>query len=165
DGDPVRMAEAADRAYQKMHQQFGPVIGETAFRAWALRAVKLTRTRFPFLTVELAMEQGECLRGLRESVQGRDPAQAAEALTVLLANFLAVFIGLMGKNLPLTFLRDAWPEVEIGQAVRGDSCPLWLKKVDASGCRAAILHTGPPKLGPSPLTIHNSWREDVAARH
>ncbi len=114
DGDPVRMAAAADRVYQKIYQQFGPVIGETAFRAWALRALKLTRARFPFLTVDLATEQEAYLRGLRESVQGRDPAQAAEALTVLLANFLAVFFGLMGKNLPLTFLRDAWPDVEIG---------------------------------------------------
>ncbi|MCL5677419.1 MAG: hypothetical protein M1602_06110, partial [Firmicutes bacterium] len=37
-----------------------------------------------------------------------------DSLTALLTKFLAVFIGLMSKDLPLTFLRDAWPEVEIG---------------------------------------------------
>ena len=113
DGDPVRMAEATDRACRKLHQQFGPVIGDVAFRAWGLRALKLTRARFPFLAVDLVLEQGVSLRGLQESVQGRKPAQAAEALTALLTNFLSVFIGLMGKDLPLTFLREAWPEVEI----------------------------------------------------
>jgi hypothetical protein len=114
DGDPMRTADAAERVSQKLYQQFGPVIGDTAFRAWAYRALKLTRARFPFLTVDLALEQGGCLKGLQESVQGREPAQATEALTALLTNFLAVYIGLMGKNLPLTFLREAWPEVEIG---------------------------------------------------
>ncbi len=113
-GNPEQMAEAAERVCRKLHQQFGPSIGETAFRAWALRALKITRARFPFLAVEVAQEQGSCLRGLTESVQGRDAAGAADALTALVTNFLAVFIGLMGENLPMTFLRDAWPEVELG---------------------------------------------------
>ncbi len=113
DLDPDLMAEATERVCTKLYQQFGPVIGGKAFRAWAYRALKLTRARFPFLAVDLALEQDARLKGLRESVQGRGPVQVAEALTALLANFLAVFIGLMGKNLPFTFLRDAWPEVEI----------------------------------------------------
>lgn len=111
--DPERMADATGAVCRKLYQQFGPVIGDIAFRAWALRALKLTRARYPFLVVDLASEEGTVLKGLLESVQGRDPAQAAEALTTLLASFLAVFVGLMGENLPFTFLRDAWPEVEI----------------------------------------------------
>ncbi|MHB1134842.1 MAG: hypothetical protein ACYC4L_20925 [Chloroflexota bacterium] len=111
DRDPVRMAAATDRACRTLYGQFSPVIGDPAFQAWAYRALRLTQARYPLPTV--AVEPGGCLSGLQESAQGRDPAQAAEAFTSLLTNFLVVFVGLMGKNLSMTFLRDAWPDVEI----------------------------------------------------
>lgn len=113
DREPARMAEAVDRACRTLHDQFAPVIGETAFRAWVHRALRLTRARYPLPTVDLAPGQGGCLTGLQECVDGPDSAQTVEALTFLLANFLAVFVGLLGKNLSMTFLRDAWPDVKI----------------------------------------------------
>jgi hypothetical protein len=56
DGDSMGMVDAAERICQKLHQQFGPVIGEAVYRAWTLRALKLTRARFPFLRVDLASD-------------------------------------------------------------------------------------------------------------
>lgn len=113
DGDPIRMADAVERVCQKLHQKLGPVIGDTAFRAWTHRALRLTRSKYPFLTADVVLGEAVCLVGLQRSVQGRDPALAGEALTALLAGFLAVFIGLVGKNLLWVYMREAWPEVDV----------------------------------------------------
>jgi hypothetical protein len=108
----LQRADALDRICRKLHLQLARIIGELGVRLILVRAIKITRAEFPFLAVDPALEDGECLRGLRESLQGQDPAMVSEALTSLLANLLEVLLSLLGKNLIYALLRDSWPEVK-----------------------------------------------------
>ena len=109
--DPSRTADAFERACAKLTAQLARVIGDLGARSVLLRALSLTRARFPSLDNDPALEAGECLEA-PAVLRGQDPAIAAEALTSLLANILNVLLDLLGPNLVYRLLSAAWPELE-----------------------------------------------------
>lgn len=113
-GEPAQIAEAAQRICQKLRSTLSDVIGAGGFEAVAMRAVHLTAEEFPFVAgIEPSPLEGLCLGGLQESIAGRDPAQAREAITTLLYNFLTVLTFLLGRQLPFRYVHAAWPGFRI----------------------------------------------------
>jgi hypothetical protein len=103
----------AERVCSKLRDSLGPVIGEGGVRAVTVRAAKLTQAEFPFLRVTANPLQGECLSGLRESLDGQGPTQVADALTALIANFLEVLYSLLGRELTHRLIAQAWADLDI----------------------------------------------------
>jgi hypothetical protein len=113
-GDSAEPAEvAAERVCSKLRDSLGVVIGEAGVSAVLVRAAKITRAEFPFVRVSMTPGQGECLAGLRESLDGHEPAQVAEALTALIANSLEVLYSLLGRDLTHRLIGHAWPDMDI----------------------------------------------------
>jgi hypothetical protein len=110
--DPVDIV-ATERVCSKLRDILGPVIGEAGVSAVMVRAAKVTWAEFPFVRVTAGPGQGECLAGLRESVDRHEPEQVAEALTALIANSLAVLYSLLGTGLTHRLIGSAWPDVDI----------------------------------------------------
>jgi len=108
---PLRAEDAFERACSKLTARLARVIGDRGARTVLLRAVAITRTRFPFLDADPALGAGDCLKAPAGSLGGQDPA-VEEALTSLLANVIGVIVDLLGLNLVYRLLSDAWPELE-----------------------------------------------------
>jgi hypothetical protein len=56
------------------------------------------------------------LGGLRESLEGRDRAEAEAASVALLANLLGVLVNLLGEDLGLRPVWNVWPGESLGAA-------------------------------------------------
>jgi len=110
--DPEDLAKAAESACQKLYRQLAKLIGSAGFQALLLRAVSLAKAEFLFLKrVESEPEAGTCLKGLLESVQGRDPGVVKDSLIAMFANFISLLVTFIGEDLALRLVRKTWPEV------------------------------------------------------
>jgi hypothetical protein len=49
--------------------------------------------------------------GLRQAVDGREPAETEDALVAILANFLWLLVIFIGENLGLRKVHEVWPDV------------------------------------------------------
>lgn len=108
---PLRADDAFERVCSKLTAQLARVIGDLGARTVLLRAVAITRARFPFLDADPALGAGGRLKAPAKSLGEQDPAME-EALTSLLANVIGVLIDLLGLNLVYRHLSAAWPELE-----------------------------------------------------
>jgi hypothetical protein len=113
DPDPLRTADALERVWRKLNHQIAPVVGELGVRLMMVRAVKITQAQFSFLVADPVSGDDEPLKGLRKSLKDQAPAMATEALASLLANFLEVLTGLLGRRLTHGFLRAAWLDLDL----------------------------------------------------
>ena len=115
-GDPSRLADAAQQVYQKLEQQLARLVGPRAPRAVLDRAIRVSRADYPFLQGVEAGPAGEgCFRGLEESLRGVDSAAARRGLTAVLATALEVLANYIGQDFMLSLARRAWPEVALGE--------------------------------------------------
>ncbi len=107
------LIEGAERACQKLRSQIAIILGSAGFQATLVQAARRTQPAVPFLSIDPILQDAECLRGIRQSLQGREADEVREALTILWGNFLTLMTGLVGRDLTVSFLRAAWPDAEI----------------------------------------------------
>ncbi|HET7461769.1 MAG TPA: hypothetical protein VFJ82_11005 [Longimicrobium sp.] len=108
--DAESLAAAVEAACRKLSGELEALVGRGGVAALIGRSVNLAKREFPFLgVVRLELDGPVTLAGLRESLQGRDPAEAEAASVALLANLLAVLVNLLGEDLGLRPVWSAWP--------------------------------------------------------
>ena len=106
------LADAMERACQGLHKRLSPLVSVAGFNALFDRAVTLAAREFSFLAAVGPLTTPTCsLDGLRQAVEGREPAEVADALVAILANFLWLLVTFIGENLGLRKVREVWPDV------------------------------------------------------
>lgn len=111
-GDAEHPAEAAARAYDKLQARLAPIIGAAGFQALFFRSQQTARIAgFTFLDGDIAEPAPDPCKQLHDCLHGREPAQAAEAATVVFATFFGLLTTFIGDRLTRQVLRGAWPEV------------------------------------------------------
>jgi hypothetical protein len=112
--DPATLPGAAERAFQKLCRQLAELVTMVGSQALFSRALYLTRTQFPFLAgVRAGTTPEACLEGLRDSVQGVEPAQAREGLAALFATLIELLTTFIGEDLTLRLVAEVWPEMPL----------------------------------------------------
>ncbi|HEU4556654.1 MAG TPA: hypothetical protein VFS20_02350 [Longimicrobium sp.] len=115
--DPESLAAAVEGACRKLSGELETLVGRGGVAALIGRAVNLAKREFPFLgVVRLEADAPVALAGLRESLQGHDPAEAEAASVALLASLLAVLVNLLGEELGLRPVWNVWPSASPGAA-------------------------------------------------
>ncbi len=101
-----------ERVCQALHTRLAPLISAAGFNAPVGRAVKLAAREYPFLAGTSAITKPNCsFDGLRQAAEGREPADVADALVVILANFLWLLVLFIGENLGLRKVHEIWPDI------------------------------------------------------
>ena len=101
-----------ERVCQALHTRLAPLVSAAGFNALLARAAKLAVREFPFLAAIDAITTPNCsFDGLRQAAEGRDPAEVADALVAILANFLWLLVIFIGENLGLRKVHEVWPDV------------------------------------------------------
>lgn len=104
-----KVADAAIDLWGQMATQIISIIGEGGFNSLYGRSVFLTRSKFPWLAAgPLPPQADQRFAGLKMSLEGRTPAQAREANSLLLITFTDVLASLIGEQLTTSILRSAW---------------------------------------------------------
>jgi hypothetical protein len=109
---PEAVAEAGERTWERLRRRLIVLIGPEGFDALFARALALARADYPVLAdvrYDAAEEYG--LTGLRESAPEHPPSDIRDALVAVTAHFLAVLVRLIGADLVVRLLREAWPEL------------------------------------------------------
>ena len=109
---PEALVDASERAWERLRRRLIVLIGPMGFDALFARALALARSDHPVLagiTAETA--RGSGLTGVRERVHERDPTEVLNALVAVMAHFLAVLVRLIGVDLVVRLVREAWPEL------------------------------------------------------
>ena len=117
---PEARVEAAPPAVDKLRFHLSKLIGPAGFQAFLDRSLGLARAEFPWLA-EVQVEPDGALKGLREVVEGRDPAEAAAGVTAVLAHFLGLMVSFIGDPLTLRLMRAVWPELSLSDAGSGEA--------------------------------------------
>lgn len=113
--DPASLGAAVEGACQKLCLELETLVGRGGVAALLGRAVNLTKREFPFLAgVRLQPDGPPSFEALRESLQGRTPAEADAASVALLANLVGLLVNLLGEDLGLRPVVNAWPDVPAG---------------------------------------------------
>jgi hypothetical protein len=103
--------DAMERVCQALHTRLAPLVSVAGFNALFGRAVTLAAREFPFLA-GIAITAPNCsLDGLRQALEGREPAEMADALVAILAHFLWLLVIFIGENLGMRKVHEAWPDV------------------------------------------------------
>lgn len=112
------VVDAGERAWGRLERHLTALIGPAGFAALSVRALALARPRHPVLAgFSYGAVQGERLAGLRTPAPEYAPPAVRDALDALVAHFLAVFVRLIGAELVLRLVREAWPELPPGDVV------------------------------------------------
>ena len=112
---PPSLADFAQRLL--LHEAGGgqrtqDLISAAGFNALLARAAKLAVREFPFLTAIGAITTPNCsFDGLRQAAEGRDPAEVADALVAILANFFWLLVLFIGESLGLRKVHEIWPDI------------------------------------------------------
>jgi len=106
------LANAMERACQALHAQLTPLVSGAGFNALLGRAVKLAARDYSFLAATSVITNPTCsFDGLRQAAEGREPADVADALVAILANFIWLLVLFIGENLGLRKVHEVWPDV------------------------------------------------------
>ncbi len=103
-------ADAMERACQSLHTRLTPLLSEASVNALLGRAITLAGREFPLLA-SIGPVTDCSLDGLQQAVDGRNPAEAADAIVAILANFLWLLVTFIGQDLGLRKVHEAWPDV------------------------------------------------------
>lgn len=108
------LADAMERGCLALHGRLAPLVSSAGFDALMGRAIRLAARDFPFLAALTTPIGVNCsFDGLRQTVEGREPKEVAEALVAVLANFIWLLVIFIGENLGLRKVREVWPEVPV----------------------------------------------------
>jgi hypothetical protein len=94
------------RVYEKLRRQFCAPVGVDAFQALASRALSLTKSQFPGLSV-VSVEANGGLRGLGEIESSFSTLADGEAGITLIGQMLRLFISLLGEAATVRLIEDA----------------------------------------------------------
>jgi len=109
---PQDVADAMERICQGLQTRLAPLVSVVGFNALFERAATLAAREFPFLAGIGAITASKCSPdGLRRAVEGREPAEVADALVAILAHFLWLLVIFIGENLGMRKVHEAWPDV------------------------------------------------------
>jgi len=104
--------DAIERVCQALHTRLAPLVSTAGFNALVGRAVKLAAREYPFLMAIGAITMPNCsFAGLRQAAEQHDPAEVADALVAILANFIWLLVLFIGENLGLRKVHEVWPDV------------------------------------------------------
>jgi len=109
---PEAVMEAGERAWGRLRRRLITLIGPEGCDALFARALALSRSDYPILAgvhYEAATEYG--LTGLREIIHESAPTDVLDALVTVTTYFLAVLARLIGADLVVRLVREAWPEL------------------------------------------------------
>ena len=110
--DAASLAAAVEGACQKLSGELERLVGRGGVAALLGRAVNLTKREFPFLAgVRLRTDAPPSFEALHESLQERSPEEADAASVALLANLVGLLVNLLGEDLGLRPVLNAWPDV------------------------------------------------------
>ena len=108
--DAHAVAAAAFRAYERLAQELAPLIGDAGLNAVCARSVHLTQREFSWLVpADSAGPRDAPFAHVRLSLEGQDPAVAADAAVAVLATFGELLASFIGDSLTTRLLREAWP--------------------------------------------------------
>lgn len=110
--DADSLAAAVEGACRKLSDELETLVGRGGVTALLGRAVSLAKREFPYLAaVRLQADAPLSFAALRESLQGRTPAEAQAASTSVLANLLGLLTNLLGEDLGLRPVMSVWPNL------------------------------------------------------
>ena len=119
--DAEALADAAERAFDKLRLHLSKLLGTDGFRVLLRRAITLARAQFPWLEGVEAQSDGS-LKGLAAAAAAAPArgggstaahdAEAVEGITAVPDHFLGLLQAFIGQDLSLRLLRGVWPEVD-----------------------------------------------------
>jgi hypothetical protein len=110
------LADAAERACEKLRLHLSKILGQAGFQALLARALTLATAEFSWLTQGRAERDGS-LTGLRAAAEGRNPAEATAGFAAVLGHILGLLVVFIGDDLTGRLVRQVWPEAEPGESV------------------------------------------------
>jgi hypothetical protein len=117
--EPQRLAAATERVLHKLGPGLSRLAAPSGTQALLSRALHVARAAFPFLDgVRAAVTPDMSLQGLSEHIDEVDAAEAARGLQALLGVLLELVIGLIGEDLTIAVVREAWPDLPPIKATR-----------------------------------------------
>lgn len=109
------VVNTGEHAWNRLEQRLTTLIGPAGFAALATRALALARPRHPVLaSFTYGTTHGARLDGLRAGARApvtTDACDVLDALVSLTAHFLSVLIRLIGADLVVHLVQQAWPEL------------------------------------------------------
>jgi len=111
--DLEALADAAERACEKLRLHLSKIIGQAGFQALLARALTLTAAEFSWLT-ESRVERDGSLKGLRAAAEGRELAEATAGFVAVLGHILGLLVVFIGDDLTGRLARQVWPEAHRG---------------------------------------------------
>jgi hypothetical protein len=105
---------AFKRSRQKLADAISPIVGDSGFDAMFARAVRKTRLTEPLVEDFVATEELPHLEQLWTSLEQRDPATVRRIAVGTLTGFLEFLTTMIGEELVLRLLQNAWPEAVTG---------------------------------------------------
>ena len=112
--DVEALADAAERAGDKLRLHLSKIIGQAGFQALLARALTLATAEFPWLAAGGAAERDGSLKNLRAAAEGRELAQAGAGFVAVLGHILGLLVVFIGGDLTGRLVRQVWPEADLG---------------------------------------------------
>jgi len=115
DADSQVLAAAAGRLLDQLSERLAVVIGRAGIDALVLRALKLRKPDFPFLSEQLfSREKGESTGDvLRARLQGQEPDIVREVWVTVFATTAGLLVTVIGERLAWSLLREVWPDARL----------------------------------------------------
>lgn len=106
---PEPVADGAIDLWERLAAHIISIIGEAGFNSLYARSAFLTNSTFPWLVAgTLSQQTKHRFEQLEASLKRQTAAQANEANTLLLVNFVNILATLIGEPLTTSILRAAW---------------------------------------------------------
>jgi hypothetical protein len=107
-----RLIVATEDLLNRLSRRLGRIIGSDGYASLVSRALRVTARQFTFLAdvTSEADATGFTLRRLSTSLLGREPAEARLGLVTLLATLIRLLVTLIGDDLAMRLIGQAWPE-------------------------------------------------------
>ncbi len=113
DGEPELLADAMERACERLRLHLGKLMGMDGFTLLLVRALTLARADFPWMA-EIQAERDGSLKNLRAACAGREPTEAAAGFAAVLAHFFGLLVAFIGEDLAWRLIQGAWPDIDLG---------------------------------------------------
>jgi len=108
-GGGAREADVAQHILPRLHQAFAMLIGPGGFDVLLARTIVLARRAHPILVGVGAGPAGTLTR--LDDV-ARDEVAFEEGVMAIVTQFMELLVALIGEDLALRLVRNAWPEEE-----------------------------------------------------
>jgi hypothetical protein len=110
DAEAADVAGAAWRTCERLARHLTPLIGESGFATVYARSLDVAQRQFPQLESVRAAEPSEgAFDPLHRFLAHQPPAAATEAAVALFSTLAELLTSLIGEQLTLGLLHEAWP--------------------------------------------------------